>query len=99
MLRAEARLPEVQLLHGIPPRPPFPPPGSRVEGVVIGALALALLFGGVVGCAAWSGWWARRQVAELEAEWAAVRGDHPEVGDPPRLAPPLVVERSFDEGG
>jgi hypothetical protein len=42
---------------------------------VIGALALALLFGGVVGCAVWSGWWARRQVAELEAEWARARVD------------------------
>lgn len=66
---------------------------------MIGALALALLFVGIVGCGVWSGWWARRQVAQLEAEWAAAREAAPEVGDHPRLAPPYLVERSFDEGG
>jgi hypothetical protein len=35
VLRAEARLPEVQLLHGIPPRPPYSPALGHVEVLVI----------------------------------------------------------------
>ena len=35
MLRAEARLPEVQLLDRVPPRPPLPPALGHVEVLVI----------------------------------------------------------------
>ena len=40
---------------------------------MIGALALGLLLVGVVGCAVWSGRWAKRQLAQLEAEWQQAR--------------------------
>jgi len=98
MLRAAPRLPGVQLLDRVPPRPPGTAPRSHVEGVVIGALALAVLLVGVVGCAVWSGWWARRQVAELEAEWERAR-DPVVDADRGVSNPPHSSERSFDERG
>lgn len=51
---------------------------------MIGALALAVLLVGVVGCAVWSGWWARRQIADAEDG----------VSNPPHSS-----ERSFDDRG